>query len=1640
MAETFPETPAIKRKGKRRPAPDFFPSSPITNTKAGRGGGGGGSGATATGHGPAAAPPRRSRDDSGSRDDGGGDREEYIQVSHGDLDDGVVDSVAEVRSGRLDTLGWVSAAWEPRRVVLRTDGSMSVEPLGMLGAAATAAGGARKRSLSREQPTEHHHHRNPQQQGGSDGANANTASAAAANAAKAAKSLGGLAPNWNDPPSPPQWGSVKLKTMNSKNTIGGGGGGSSARTEGMTTWASDSSNTSSNLRSGTPSRRGGLLAAAMAVAGGGSREQQPVWGIVGTTGGGDVRGAVSRATPDECSAFMVGNVAFVLAPRGPGSGYKTHKRLGAELKGAHVLRRAVERRVLSSVGGGGAGPERVNALAPLSCVVDLHGFRAAAVALPAFKPRPDSKPKRRPRPELLGSVPWAFSSVHVLDGGGKPPTKWGYDDVRKLTSEHLGLSKAEDPHLSIARGVLTGDGKIRESDVEEGKDPSSSPPATVVLFPDLLPAENVLLARRAGSGGAPGNASAGGEPAAVWGSEDVSRAVVIPQDAGSRLRAHATLDLAVAAAAVAAAAAERAAELGDVDRWVRRPSPKRNMTANVGGSGGNGGSGAFGLDDKEEEEEEEEGDGAAAGAGGRANLVLEAVSALLGCGRESVVSAGIGSHGMDLFYSQDADPPPPSSAPSLTGGGLGGSSRHIHGGGGRGGGGATNDRASGLAGRRIVGDAVVVLVGGGVSHGAAGSGDVDGDGTANGDRATNPLRLREELMRQRSQLKGSPVEAAGGGSALITETLLPRLAGRIASDALAGGSRPLEQAEEGNPPLFLFEGGHLCAAMHGAGINLRYLPTLRRSLDWEHEGTRQLIASELLARTAKHVLACRLSHSCAFTGTEEEQQLLRQQPVFSALTSAGTEASTAVGGGRERNQHDSWGGVSIDRQSVATSGGGESRDDGVLSVAGEAALFWEVESRLWLLLGPFGSVGGMELDEEEAGSRMHVCQGLSGLHLLPALTRNLGILLTARALRKMQESGLVNRIKFSHVDHRTGGPAAVGSARFKGLGEEAAAVKRRLRDKCRRRWVATRSSGGGVFAGARNGSGRGLGIGWAGVSGEERAEYAAVAEDVLGPFVDAGGRGEDLAYARREIAEAHMAVAVTDWAEGNTQSAKREAERALRALLEGKLGYIGKDEALLRRDAQARSRRGGGPAAADEGVPVPLGLCVTAAGMLLAACRSGGASGQQGGSSNSGGQTSAGEGLAGKEGEEALLWLWRVLQVHFPGHSSTAHSPSGPRDSPLWGSHPLIPAIACLLVGKTAGDLSGVGAGALLASLRKASGSGRRERGGVVDWMAHQLNTGPFPGNHFDNLGVRITRVACGREHSLAVSDAGRLYAFGPSDGGRLGFPAVVGAGGVSAPRILRAPCLAEEKVVAAAGGQMHSSCVCESGKVFTWGHGSTGALGHGVAEDQPTPRLVEGFGREAAAAARDSAPGSADAQPPNHDDPDYDGPDPDADFLATSVACGAWHTLVLTAAGKVFAFGDGFTGQLGLGDRGGEEESRALRPRVVRIERNSGGGGGSPGDVRVTEVACGSFSSAVVSSEGNLYHWGKPDASSDDDPVTDTRYLMPRRVTSGRGGAAPAYRLVAQGAFLTLGIADGVRTDPRGGGGGDRLRSLRRT
>lgn len=112
MAEAFPETPMIvevapKPVEPRAPA-GFFPDSP---RPAGE------------------APVASSYADPNGGDSEPADRQEYVFVE-GDDEDDEDEATLEVRSGRLDTLGWVSASWEPRCVILRADGSMSVQPLG----------------------------------------------------------------------------------------------------------------------------------------------------------------------------------------------------------------------------------------------------------------------------------------------------------------------------------------------------------------------------------------------------------------------------------------------------------------------------------------------------------------------------------------------------------------------------------------------------------------------------------------------------------------------------------------------------------------------------------------------------------------------------------------------------------------------------------------------------------------------------------------------------------------------------------------------------------------------------------------------------------------------------------------------------------------------------------------------------------------------------------------------------------------------------------------------------------------------------------------------------------------------------------------------------------------------------------------------------------------------------------------------------------------------------------------------------------------------------------------------------------------------------------------------------------------------
>ena len=132
-----------------------------------------------------------------------------------------------------------------------------------------------------------------------------------------------------------------------------------------------------------------------------------------------------------------------------------------------------------------------------------------------------------------------------------------------------------------------------------------------------------------------------------------------------------------------------------------------------------------------------------------------------------------------------------------------------------------------------------------------------------------------------------------------------------------------------------------------------------------------------------------------------------------------------------------------------------------------------------------------------------------------------------------------------------------------------------------------------------------------------------------------------------------------------------------------------------------------------------------------------------------------------------------------------------------------------------------------------------------------------LPG-HVDIPGVRFTRVAAGRYHSVAMDDQGLVYTFGLNDFSQLGRPGVaacVGGATCRDPHPTLVPDLPPAAAIAA--GRYHSIALSRSGEVWTWGLNLCGrpeliqaAMDAGVPPSRlplVAPQRVVGGGLEAA-------------------------------------------------------------------------------------------------------------------------------------------------------------------------------------------------
>lgn len=211
----------------------------------------------------------------------------------------------------------------------------------------------------------------------------------------------------------------------------------------------------------------------------------------------------------------------------------------------------------------------------------------------------------------------------------------------------------------------------------------------------------------------------------------------------------------------------------------------------------------------------------------------------------------------------------------------------------------------------------------------------------------------------------------------------------------------------------------------------------------------------------------------------------------------------------------------------------------------------------------------------------------------------------------------------------------------------------------------------------------------------------------------------------------------------------------------------------------------------------------------------------------------------------------------------------------------------------------------------------------------------------------RIRMTACGREHTLALTLDGDVFAFGAGFGGRLG----IGTEADEEFPVRVAGALNGVAVAKIDAGECHSAAVSRTGDVYTWGFGSTGALGTGTRENSLEPVKVSG-------------PWTTE----------------DTSDAMVSVACGSYHTLASTRSGRLFGWGDAAAGQLGA-DLVAAPDQVVLLPEEIRIpvRRRSPTTRGDQGDVSgaIREIATGTFTSAVALDDGRVFLWGSPGAGN---------------------------------------------------------------
>jgi len=195
------------------------------------------------------------------------------------------------------------------------------------------------------------------------------------------------------------------------------------------------------------------------------------------------------------------------------------------------------------------------------------------------------------------------------------------------------------------------------------------------------------------------------------------------------------------------------------------------------------------------------------------------------------------------------------------------------------------------------------------------------------------------------------------------------------------------------------------------------------------------------------------------------------------------------------------------------------------------------------------------------------------------------------------------------------------------------------------------------------------------------------------------------------------------------------------------------------------------------------------------------------------------------------------------------------------------------------------------------------------------------------------SHLSCGGMHTGAVASAdGSVWCWGRADSGQtavlLAYDDASGTLGVAWPHRVQSG-FGGARAVGLSCGAFHTAAVMDDATAWAWGKEDFGMLGAGASQN-----LREGVYRP----IRMELPEGEEA---------------------VSVACGGWHTVVLTRSGKALSCGRGELGRLGLGDDRSRNKPEPLA---------------SLGERRVVMASAGGTHTLLLTDEGEVLASGRGD------------------------------------------------------------------